>query len=103
MTSRKTTQTYQTHKRWFFAALSMLLVVSSLYAYFVISSVVHVVMRKELDREIADLGSYVSQLEARYIDAQLAVSTLRAEDEGYVVAMEKTFIDASAPAVALSR
>ena len=103
MTTRKTTQTYQTHKRLFFAAASAVLMVCALYGYFVISSVVHVVMRKEIDREIADLGSYVSQLEARYINAQLAVSFDNATNSGYVAVAKKTFVDAGTPAVALSR
>lgn len=61
--------------------------------YFLSASVVHVVMRKETNQEIASVSSHVSQLESRYIEAQHRVSDDIASMHGYVVAEEKIFID----------
>jgi hypothetical protein len=61
--------------------------------YFVSASVVHVVMRKEIDREIAEKSSEISALEAHFIEAQHSVSKDIATLHGFEVATEKIFID----------
>jgi|GEM_PF-1889647 len=103
MQKRATALTYKEYRTWFFGALSIFAVICSLYAYFVISSVVHVVMRKELNQEITATSSYISQLETQYINAQQAVNYDLAERDGYVAVRDKVFVDTSAVAVALSR
>lgn len=77
----------------FFAAFSFLLFVSGLYIYFLSASVVHVVMRKELDREILHMSSYVSELESEYIEAQHSMSNRIATLGGFIETDEKIFIN----------
>ncbi len=103
MKKYKSIQLYQEERVWFFAALSMLVVVFCAYVYFLSASVVHVVMRKEIGQEIAQLGSEVSELEANYIEAQHAVSDEIASHRGYVVVEDKTFIRKTDATLVLSR
>jgi hypothetical protein len=60
-------------------------------------------MRKEIDKELATTGSYVSELESQYIEAQHSMSEEIATMQGYVEAHDKIFIDRSDTSVALSR
>jgi hypothetical protein len=85
---------YSEERRLFYIALMVLAMSFCLYAYFVSASVVHVVMRKEVDREIAAQASYVSQLETQYIEAQHSVSEDIASLKGFTSASKKIFIDA---------
>jgi cell division protein FtsL len=87
---------------WFFAALIILLIVFSLYIYFVSMSVVHVVMRKEVNQQIATLSSAVSQLESDYIDAQHAVSDRIASLDGFSKTDEKVFINRQSASLVLA-
>lgn len=102
MTKTRTASIYHEERAWFFAALALVLIVFSAYAYLVSASVVHVVMRKEFDREISRTSSYVSQLEARYIDAQHTVSERVATLEGYARTDEKVFIEKAPTSLVLS-
>ena len=45
-----------------------------LYIYFVSASITHVIVRKEVDREIATLSSHTSDLEAEFIAIKQNVS-----------------------------
>lgn len=89
--------------RIFYAALFCLVSVFVAYMYFVSISVMHVVMRKEVDTQIASLGTSVAELEAEYIDMQHRVSNDIASLQGFVMVDEKVFIETSETAVALSR
>jgi cell division protein FtsL len=103
MKKHKSIKLYQEERVWFFAALSMLVVVFSAYVYFLSASVVHVVMRKEINQEIASLGSEISRLEASYIEAQHSVSDEIVSQHGYVVAEEKIFITRTDATLVLSQ
>lgn len=81
--TRTHTQVYQQERRFFYAALMCLLASIAGYMYFVSASVVHVVVRKEVDQEIASLVSSVSQLESQYIEAQHLVSNDIATQHGF--------------------
>lgn len=74
-------------------AIATFLVVFFAYAYFVSVSVADVVMRKEVDEQIATLGTTISQLEADYIEMQHSVNHETAAAEGFVLVSSKTFID----------
>lgn len=50
-------------------------------------------MRKELNQEIAQTSSYVSELESQYIEVQHAVSAEIASLDGFVQADNKVFIE----------
>lgn len=84
-------------------ALSLLFITFLAYGYFVSASVMHVVMRKDIDRAIADQGSVISELEAEYIDAQHAVSAEIATLRGFTHNPKKVFIDTSETTLVFSR
>lgn len=101
MNQRAQTTLYERERKWFFAALALVLVTVSLYMYFLSASVVHVVMRKEVDKEIASLSSDVGALEASYIEAQHSVSEDIASLKGYKKTEDKIFIDRTAGTLSL--
>ncbi len=101
---RKYTRTtaYRDESRLFYIALAVLATVFCTYVYFVSIAVAHVVMRKEIDTNIASLGVNVSELEAKYIEIQHSVSSDIATHKGYVASNTKIFIDKSADTLVLS-
>lgn len=72
------------------------------YIYLVSASIVHVVMRTELNEEIHQVSSEISILESKYIAAQYDVSKSIASLQGYTENSDKIFIDRSAPSVAFA-
>ena len=100
---RKTyTTAYQEESKLFYAALFSCLAVIGAYMYFVSLSVVHVVMRQEVDQEIRKLTTEVGALEATYIEKQHAVSSDIATMKGFVMADRKIFIDKGGDTLVLS-
>ena len=74
----------------------------AMYMYFVSASVIHVVIRKEINHDLLALNSEISQLESEYIDAQHRVSSDIASMQGYKLVATKIFIDRSQPSLVLS-
>lgn len=72
------------------------------YLYFLSASIVHVVIRKEINQDLVLLHTEIGQLESEYIDAQHRVSAEIASLEGYTTVAEKIFIDRSAGSLVLS-
>ncbi len=72
------------------------------YVYLVSASIVHVVIRTELNQEIQKVSSEISIMEGSYIAAQHKVSASIATLHGYTENSHKVFIDRSAPAFVLS-
>ena len=66
---------------------------AGLYIYLLSSTVIHVVMQKEISRELQDLNSEVAALEATYIEKQHSMSNEIATLQGFVTVTEKVFID----------
>jgi hypothetical protein len=66
------------------------------YMYFLSASVMHVVVRKEVDREYVRVASEVGALESEYIEVQHSVSEDIASLHGFVKTDAKIFIDRSA-------
>lgn len=81
--------------RLFYIAFVSLCTIFFAYIYFVSISIADVVMRKEVDKQITDISTKISQLETSYIDMQHAVSNDIASHNGYVVVNTKIFIDKS--------
>lgn len=69
------------------------LTLGGLYIYLLSSTVVHVVMQKEINRELQDISSQISELEATYIEQQHSMSNEVATLQGFVTVKEKIFID----------
>lgn len=102
MTAHQGKQDIQKEKLMTFGALSLLMALFVAYVYFLSASVVHVVIRKEVTGEIAQLNSQVGQLEAEYIQRQHAVSDEIAMQKGFVAVRDKIFLDRSNSSVVVS-
>jgi hypothetical protein len=63
------------------------------YMYFLSLSVVHVVMRKEVNQNINQLRSEIAYLESAYIEAHHVISSRVATTEGFNEIKEKVFIN----------
>lgn len=102
MISRTNNTLYEQERIWFFAAIAALLISILCYMYFLSASVVHVVMRKEIDKEMASISSAVSSLEAEYIEVQHTVSEDIATHKGFARTNTKIFIDRTEGTLSLS-
>ncbi len=67
------------------------------YMYFLSLSVVHVVVRKEVLRDINQVRSELALLEAKYIEANHVISTRVATLDGFSEVQNKMFINAATP------
>ena len=72
------------------------------YIYLLSLTVVHVVMRKEADRNMSAVRSEISTLEASYMNAQHRISTEIAARGDLVAADQKIFINRSEKSLVLS-
>ena len=93
---------HNTEKRICIALAAILLGLFASYIYLVSASIVHVVIRTELEQEIQKIGSEISLMEGSYIAAQHTVSANIASLQGYTENSNKVFIDRSAPSFVLS-
>jgi hypothetical protein len=62
--------------------VAALLVLAVLYVYFLCASIRNVVMRKELERDIASLSSSIGELEASYFALEGTIGVATAERLG---------------------
>lgn len=85
--------TIQKEKRYLMVACGVMLGLFVLYVYFLSATVVHVVVRKEVTKDITELYTQISNLEAEYIDAQHSVSGRLSSLDGFVETQQKIFID----------
>jgi hypothetical protein len=63
-----------------------------LYMYFLSMSVVHVVLRKEINRSVAETSSQIAGLEASYIESQHKVSDKIAALNTFTETNNKIFV-----------
>jgi cell division protein FtsL len=73
------------------------------YMYVLSMSVVHVVMRKEVQSDIREVESSIAALESTYIESQHQVSERIAKAESLAETNEKIFIQRSSDTLVLSR
>jgi len=76
----------------FWAALSLVLMLVSLYVYFIGSSIVNVLVRKEINQEIAATNSRISDLESQYLAQQNAINLAYARSLGFEDIENKQFV-----------
>ena len=95
-------QTINIEKTAFAILFSFVVVLFCLYVYFVSASVVHVVIRTEIDQEITKIATQISELEGEYIEAQHKVSSDIASLQGYTQTASKIFIDRTPSSLVLS-
>jgi hypothetical protein len=86
-------------KRLAVALVFVCITLFALYIYLLSSSVMHVVMRTEIDHSVRELKSQISLLESDFIAAQHAVSQNIAYLEGYERVNDKVFVDRNAPSL----
>ena len=79
----KTTSPYAREQKVVFFLLAVIFLLFCTYVYFVSASVVHVIVRKETDREIASVSSHISDLETRYIEAKEEFDAERIIAQGF--------------------
>lgn len=92
---------YRDESRAFYLAGAFLAVSFISYVYFVSVSIADVVMRKEVDTQIAALATTISQLEGEYIEMQHSLSNDVASLKGFVAIESKVFIDTTAETLVL--
>ena len=80
-------------KKRLYIATAMLFALVATYMYLVSATIMHVVIRSEVDQSIVQLQSQISELESEYIRAQHRMSTDLASMSGFVAVEEKIFID----------
>ena len=69
------------------------LVLGGLYVYFVASAVVHAVVRKDVQDDIARVHSEIAELEVVYLQHKDAITLGRANSLGFVTIADKVFIE----------
>ncbi len=102
MNTTSRTTLYEQERKYLFLAFACLVASVTLYIYFLSASVVHVVMRKEVDKEITTVHTVLSTLETEYIEAQHAVSEDIASLRGFTQTDKKIYIDRTETALVLS-
>ncbi len=76
-----------------FFGIIVLLLLSAVYLYGVISSVMHVAAREELSFEIKRLSSDVARLEAEYLTRTDGITESFARERGYVAVSDRSFVE----------
>lgn len=102
MKSTTTVLTYISGKRVVFVLTGLMLALALLYIYFLFMSVVHVVIRTEIQHDVKAVASEIGEYERTYIASQHHVSQQLAVKTGYVAISEKDFIDRTQPHLVLS-
>ena len=95
-------KTYSKERRFFYAGVSLNLILFAGYIYFVSASVAHVVVRKELSQKVSETQTHISELESQYIAAQNAVSIDTALARGFEMNEKKVFVEKASVASVLS-
>ena len=91
-----------TDKTTFLSLSFLCLSLFVLYMYFVCASVLHVVMRTEVNQENTKIASDISVLESKYIASQHRVSSDIASLQGYQKTAHKVFIDRAKSSLVLN-
>lgn len=87
-----------------FWALSILIILfASMYMYFVSSSIVNVVLRKEIETEIVKIHSQVGELESQYLALENNITMDRALSMGFVKLSDKKFITRTNRSLSINR
>lgn len=102
MKSVTTILTHISGKRVALTLVGLMLMLALMYIYFVFMSVVHVVIRTEIQHDIKAVASEISSYERTYIASQHHVSEQLAVQTGYVAVSDKDFIDRTQTHLVLS-
>jgi|GEM_PF-2628710 len=89
-------------RTWVLSLCGVLCLVFALYIYMVISSVVQVVVRQEMDKDITEVKQHLAALQTEYMETQQSMSQEIAFQRGYVPASSKIYIHEAPDSLALS-
>lgn len=78
-------------KRFVYILGAAVVIFAALYIYFVITSIVHTVIRQETEYAIAQAHSEVSTLETQYLTRQKAITKELALDSGFAPVSDKVY------------
>jgi hypothetical protein len=87
---------------WIIALGGILFALIGLYLYFLSVSIVHVVIRQEVNQNIKEVNSKIASLESSYITAQHRLSASVATLEGYSKTENKVYINRKASSLVLN-
>ena len=87
---------------WIIALSGVLFALIGLYIYFLSVSIVHVVIRQEVNQNIKEVNTKIASLESSYIEAQHRLSSNVATLEGYSRAVGKVYINRKASSLVLN-
>jgi len=85
-------QPHSFERRFFIVLVSVAVFLFGLYIFFVSSSIVNVLVREEIELEIAQLHSQIGEIESTYIVQKDAISLDLAYSLGFIDATSKIFI-----------
>lgn len=91
MQRRSKTHTYDFGKKIFSLLIFLLSSLLLLYGYFISASIVNVLVREEVERDIADVSSHVSQLESQYLVQKNKITLEYAYTQGFSNITNKQF------------
>jgi hypothetical protein len=90
------------NKIWIWSLLILLVISAGSYVYLVQRSVVNIVARQDMEKEISVLDSKVLDLESKYIKAKNAVTYELAEGLGFIAVTNQKFVTRSTANLGLS-
>lgn len=102
MKTLKSILTKPSNAFYFNIGIVILFALVTLYMYFLSTSVVHVVLRKEVMQKTSAIESQIAALEASYITAQHTVSNKMAALENFTQNDTKVFIQRNESTLVLS-
>ncbi|HJO89713.1 MAG: hypothetical protein QGH85_00370 [Candidatus Pacebacteria bacterium] len=79
-------------KRAFVVLVFIILILFGLYLYFISKSIVNVIVREEINSDVAAVSSTISELETRYIAHKEAIDIEFAKSAGFKILKEKKFV-----------
>ncbi|MAZ56243.1 hypothetical protein CL653_00420 [bacterium] len=98
-----TTDIVQRDSKILMMMFGVLVFLALMYMYFVSSTILHTVVRKEVAKSIIELESKIAELETDYILAQNSINTELAIEKGFIPNdNKKLFADRSVSTLVLS-
>lgn len=87
------TTPYARNQKIVFCLLGAMFALFFAYVYFVSASIVHVIVRKEIEQKIATVSTHISDLESRYIEAKDEFTETHLANRGFTLeSPEKIYI-----------
>ena len=69
-----------------------IIILVGLYSFLISISIMNVLVREEIGQSIADLHSYIGELESEYLALKDSITPALAYDLGFIDTVEKTFV-----------